>query len=337
MTEVAVAPVTRTWEGELDRAASVLSSAPDVALACHVNPDPDALGSMLGLALHLRQMGKSVVCSWGNQPTEHPRWLEALHGRDLIVDAKAFPKAPPVMVALDTASPDRLGMLAAPAAAAGETIVLDHHRTNPGFGTIVVIDPGASSTAELVFRLIELMGGGVSDESAACLYAGIVTDTGRFQYEAATPETLRVAASLREHAFDHARLAQALFEDNSLGYLRALSLALHRVVHDADANLVWTYLTQSDLETAGTTMPETDDLIDVIRSAREADVACVLKQQRDGRFKASLRSRGATDVGAVAASFGGGGHRLAAGYTATGGLASSVEALVAALSKVRAG
>jgi phosphoesterase RecJ-like protein len=323
-------------DGELERAAGVLSNAARVALACHVNPDPDAVGSMLGLAFTIADRGAEVVCSWGNEPLVPPRWLSLLGGETYLVEAQEFPASPEVMVALDTAAPDRLGRLAANARRAGESIVIDHHRTNPGFGSIVVLDPTASSTAELVFRLIGRMGATMPNEAAACLYAGLVTDTGRFQYQATTPDTLRVAAALREFDFDHAALARALYEDNSFGYLRAVALAVDRSVLDSASDLLWTYLTQADLAPIGIAMPDTDDLIDVIRTAREADVACVIKQQRDGRFKVSLRSRGATDVGSIAAGFGGGGHRLAAGYTAGGGPDEAVAELVAALGLARA-
>jgi bifunctional oligoribonuclease and PAP phosphatase NrnA len=322
-------------DGELDRAAQALEAAQSVALACHVNPDPDALGSMLGLAGFLAARGKKVVGSWGNQPLVRPRWLAVLDGAGYLVEPKDFPEKPDVLVCLDTASPDRLGVLAPVAERAREAIVIDHHRTNPGFGTIVVLDPAASSTAELVFRLVERMGGTLPDGAAACLYAGVVTDTGRFMYEATTPETLRVAAELRRHDFDHARLGQALFEDGSLGNLKVTGLALDRLVYVAEANLVWTYLLQADLARVGVPVGETDDLIDIVRSAREADVACVAKQQRDGRFKVSLRSRGETDVGGVSQTFGGGGHRLAAGYTSQTGLEETIHSLVEVLRAAR--
>jgi phosphoesterase RecJ-like protein len=313
------------------RAAELLSTASDVALACHVNPDPDALGSMLGLGLFLKERRARVACSWAQQPLRLPRWAEGLAGLDLLVEPKAFPAQPEVMVALDTAAADRLGGLAGNAAAAGECIVIDHHRTNPGFGTVMLLDVGASSTCELVYRLTHRIGGELPDGAAAWLYAGLLTDTGRFQYEASTPESLRVAAALREHPFDHARLGQVLFEDNSMPYLRVMAVALQRAVLVPEANLVWTYLTQADMAETGAAMAETDDLIDVVRTAREADVTGVVKQQRDGKFKVSLRSKGATDVGSIAARFGGGGHRLAAGYTSDVGPEASVESLVEAL------
>jgi bifunctional oligoribonuclease and PAP phosphatase NrnA len=333
---VATAERATTVDEALDRAAAVLREATEVALACHINPDPDALGSMLGLSGFLRSRGVETVCSYGNDPFDPPAWVSVLPGNEALVEPRAFPRKPALMVTLDCASLDRLGQLVPVSERAGTLVWIDHHVSNEGLGTIPVIDPSASSTAEMVFRLMKRIGGDVPAGAAACLYAGIVTDTGRFQYQSTSPQTLRLAAELRELDFDHAKLAQALFADSSLGALRVLATALQRVVFDEEASLVWTYVTQADLQAAGTAPGETDDLIDVIRTAREADVAAVLKQQRDGRFKVSTRSRGGADLAAVAAAFGGGGHRLAAGYTSKVGLEDSVRDLRTALLEARA-
>jgi phosphoesterase RecJ-like protein len=315
----------------LARAAEALEAATSVAIACHVNPDADAIGSMLGLSNFLRARGKETICSFPNEPFDPPRWTSLLPGHETLVSPREFPKHPEVMVTCDVASMDRLGMLAPVAERSATLIWIDHHVSNDGLGTIPLIDPHASSTAEMVWRLLKRMGGDVSLETAVCLYAGLVTDTGRFQYQAVTPETLRLGAELREYAFDHTRLVQALYEDNATSYLKLLGVALERIELDPDADLVWSYLTQADLAGAGVHPSETDDLIDVVRTAREADVAAVLKQQRDGRFKVSMRSKGGHDVAAVAAAFGGGGHRLAAGYTSPHGLTETVERLGAEL------
>ncbi len=315
----------------LGRAAEVLASADTVAIACHVNPDADALGSMLGLSAILRERGIETVCSFANDPFELPRWISMLPGHDALVPPAKFPQRPELMVTCDTASLDRLGGLAPNASRAKELIWIDHHRSNDGLGTIPLIDPDASSTSEMIVRLAGAMGAELSDEAAVCLYAGLVTDTGRFQYEAVRPETLELGAALRRHPFDHARLVQALYEDNRAAYLRVLGLALSRLALDEETDLVWTYLLRSDLDEAGVDPAEADDLIDVVRTAREADVAAIVKQQRDGWFKVSMRSRGNRDVAAVAQTFGGGGHRLAAGYTSRQGLAGTVERMKAAL------
>lgn len=315
----------------LRRAAEILSDADEVALACHMNPDADALGSMLGLSSYLRARGTVTVCSYGNEPLDLPRWATLLPGTDHLVPPSAFPAEPAVMVTCDCASFDRLGVLRAAAPRAGELLWIDHHRSNDGYGTVRLVDPDASSTCELVFRLIETMGGDFDRDVAVCLYAGLVTDTGRFQYQATTPETLRVAAQLREHDFDHAALVRAMYEDNDPSFLRLLGTALGRMTEVPEASVVWTYITQADLAEAGVGPGETDDVIDVIRSARDVDVAAVLKQQRDGRFKVSVRSRGGHDLSVVASSFGGGGHRLAAGYTSEHGPEGTIERLVDAL------
>jgi phosphoesterase RecJ-like protein len=316
---------------EQERAATILRDAAEVALVCHMNPDADALGAMLGLSAFLRSRGASTVCSYPNEPLEPPRWARLLPGSADLVSIKAFPRSPALLVTCDCAALDRLGPLAPVVSRAREVIWIDHHRSNEGLGTIPLIDPTASSTCEIVYRLIDAIGGDLPSDSAVCLYAGLVTDTGRFQYEATTPETLRIAARLREHDFDHARLVQALYEDNPPQYLRLVGTALRRLSFVPEADLVWTYLTQADLSEAGVHPAETDDLIDVIRTARDVDVAVVVKQQRDGRFKVSARSRGDHDLAAAAATFGGGGHRLAAGWTSSHGAHETVSRLVRAL------
>jgi phosphoesterase RecJ-like protein len=318
-------------EAELRRAGDVLVAATDVALACHVNPDADALGAMLGLSAFLRERGVRTVCSYGNEPLDVPRWASLLPGSDELVPPSAYPEAPDVMVTCDCASFDRLGPLGSPASRAGELVWIDHHRSNDGSGTIRLVDGDASSTCELVFRLIETMGGPIDRDVAVCLYAGLVTDTGRFQYQATTSETLRIAARLREHDFDHAALVRALYEDQEPGALRLLGVALGRMAEVSDPGVVWTYVTQADFAEARVRPGDTDDVIDVLRTARGPDVAVVLKQQRDGRFKVSMRSRGAHDLSAVAAALGGGGHRLAAGYTSEHGPQGTIDELVAAL------
>jgi bifunctional oligoribonuclease and PAP phosphatase NrnA len=320
-----------TTTDQLARAAEALSEAPTIALACHVNPDADALGSMLGLSNHLRGLEKQTVCSFPNEPFESPRWASMLPGTDALVPPSAFPKDPAVMVTCDVASLDRLASLGGPAVRATTLIWIDHHATNEGLGTIPIIDPSASSTSELVYGLLKVLGGEIRVETALCLYAGLVTDTGRFQYESVGPETLRLAAELREFPFDHTRLVQALYEDHGVAYLRLLGVVLERVRADTDADLVWTYLTRADLDEADLEPGDADDLIDLVRTARETDVAAILKQQRDGRFKVSLRSRGGHDVAAAAALFGGGGHRLASGFTSNQGLVATVESLKEAL------
>lgn len=320
-------------DDSLSEAAQTILSSPKIALTCHVNPDADALGSMLALAETLQSAGKEVVCSWSNEPLILPHWLELIGEMAPIIPPKLFPDTPKLMLALDAASPRRLGLLAEHAMRADTLIMIDHHISNNGFGKIMLWDATAAATAEIVFRLIERMGLKLSSRAAACLYAGLITDSGRFQYEATTPATLHIAAELRRYTFDHARLAQLLFENESYEYLKIAGIALSRsiLLPDVGHGLIWTYLIQEDLIPSGLALKDTDSLIDLLRTTCEADVSCVIKQQRSGFFSISLRSHGATDVAKIAGIFGGGGHPFAAGYTSRYPLQETVRMLIDAI------
>ena len=157
------------------------------------------------------------------------------------------------MVTCDCASLDRLASLAGNAVRAKTLIWIDHHVTNEGLGSIPIVDPDATSTSELVWRLVRRLGGEVSIDTAKCLYAGLVTDTGRFQYEAVRPETLRLCGRApRVPVRAHAARAGAVRGQRPAGP-GSCSVALRRIRLEEDADLVWTYLTQGDLARRGST------------------------------------------------------------------------------------
>lgn len=294
-------------------AAAALNRASVITLACHIGPDGDALGSMLGLGIAAENAGKKAVASFGS-PFSVPGNLRFLP-TEILVPHREVDLEPEVMVVLDVGSPDRLGELAEPAGKAGTLVVLDHHVTNGGFGDIAIVEASAAATGEIVYRLLDELGWEVTPEIAMCLLTAVMTDTGRFQYTNTTPETHRVAAELMEAGGDPVPIGQHVYEETPFGYLTAAGAALSRAALDTEAGVVHTTITQQDLDEAGIDWGDIDHLIDTIRLAVEADVAILAKVHHDGRVKVSLRSRGATDVGSLAGDFGGGGHRLAAGFT----------------------
>ena len=172
---------------------------------------------------YLEDRGVHTVVSFPERATGSAALGGAAAGLGTVDPTQGVPEGAGRHGHCDCAAFDRLAMLGPVSTRAHELIWIDHHRSNDGLGTIRLVDPAASSTCEMVFRLIEAMGGGMSDATALCLYAGLVTDTGRFQYEATTSETLRVAAALRDHDFDHTRLVQALYEDNRMEYIRLVA------------------------------------------------------------------------------------------------------------------
>lgn len=310
----------------IEKAALVLADADRIALACHVGPDGDAFGSMMGLALAARDAGKEVVTSFGS-PFIVPDNLAFLPTVGL-VPPDEFPESPPVMVVLDAGAADRLAELGHHAGTAGTLIVLDHHVTNEGFGDIGVVDGAVAATGEIVAELLDVLRWPITPEIATCLHTAVVTDTGRFQYAATKPSTFKLAAGLVAAGADTDYIGQQVYEQAPFGYLRAAGAALSRAVLDEEAGVVSTVITHEDLEEAGIDWGDIDNLINTIRLPVEADVAALAKVHDDGRVKLSLRSRGGTDVGAIAAALGGGGHRLASGVTLEGTAENAIEQVV---------
>lgn len=294
-------------------AAAAIAEADQIALACHVGPDGDALGSMLGLAIAATNAGKDIVVSFGS-PFVVPTSLSFLP-TELLVPPAEFPKRPELMVVLDVGSAERLGELGSRVPDSGKVIVIDHHVTNEGFGDIAVVDPTAAATGELVFAILKELAWKITPDVAMCLHTALVTDTGRFSYANTTPQTFRIAADLVEAGAEPNVIGRHVYEEEPFGYLKALAVAMGRAELDADLGVVTTSMTQDDLDEAGVDWADTESLIDVLRLAVEADTAVLAKGHKDGRVKVSLRSRGGTDVGGLAAAMGGGGHRLAAGFT----------------------
>ncbi|MGH3436334.1 MAG: DHH family phosphoesterase [Sciscionella sp.] len=319
-------------------AAKVLAEASEVALFAHVAPDADALGSALAVASALRQRGKRVWVAFG-EPAETPESLRHLDPLHLVVPVDAVPAAPELIVALDTASAARLGILAgrvsASIAAGGTVLVLDHHVSNTRFGTHNHIDPTAEATATIAARVLEAMGVALTDPGgepiARGLYAGLATDTSMFRR--ATPDTHRLAARLLEAGVDADATLRPITDVHPFGWLRMLSAVLAGARLEPDAarglGLVSAVVTAEDA--AGLRSEEVESVVDVVRATGEAEVAAVLKQAGPSTWTGSLRAVGALDVSAVARHFGGGGHTLAAGFTAHGSAREVLDELRSAL------
>jgi len=351
-----VGPAGPDVEVEWSRAVKILNGATEICLACHVRPDGDALGSMLAVAHALRARHGAgpagpapgdgtgprdgtagpppavrIVASFGDLPFEIPRILRFLPGADLLSPPDAVPERPQVMVTFDAASADRLGVLETRACRADELIVLDHHASNTRFGTVNLVDPAAAATAVLAFDLIRRLDVEISRDIALGLYAGLVTDTGSFKYSTTSPRVHELAARLLQTGIEPGVVAHELWDRSPFGFLGVLSAALGRAQLEpagaAGHGLVWTTVTRGDRAAYGLPLEVAESIIDVVRRADEADVAVVLKEDDDGCWQVSARSKGRADVGRACVALGGGGHALAAGFTARGTAAEVMTAL----------
>ena len=311
-------------------AQKAIAGADRAVISCHVHPDGDALGSALALHRALANAGRQAVVSFSEPFTVAPHY-RFLAGLDHLTPPDRVPSSADLFVCFDTGSLDRLGSLVDAFRGAARTVVIDHHASNTRFGEVNLIDPDAPASAVLCRELLRRLDLPLDREIATCLYTGLVTDTGRFQYQATTPDTHMLAAELLEAGVEQYEVAKAVFETNHIDYLRLVAVALGRIVQVPEASLVWTRVGLADLAAHGVDMEETEGLIDLVRTDGASDVAAVLKEQPGGGHKVSLRSKGATDVGQLATRFGGGGHKYAAGYTSELDADAIVAALVEAL------
>ncbi|GLX06485.1 bifunctional oligoribonuclease/PAP phosphatase NrnA [Microbispora sp. NBRC 16548] len=319
--------------GEADwrRATELIRAADTPALACHVSPDADALGSMLGLGLALARTGKKVVASFGDRVFAVPRLLRFVPGQHLLVEPSAYPAEPDLMITFDASTMERLGLLTPHAGKAGELLVIDHHVSNTRFGTVHLVDPGAASTTMIVEELINRLGLPIDREVATCLYAGLVTDTGSFRHSITSPAAHAMAGRLLATGLRPEEIARDLWDRSPFAYLRVLGTALGRATLEPDAvgglGLVWTYVTRADRAAEGLPYDEVEGMIDVVRRVDEAEVAVVLKEDDEGGWNVSTRSKGAVDVARACAALGGGGHPRAAGFSSALSVADTMAAL----------
>lgn len=304
---------------EWSRATTLLAAAEEVCLACHVTPDGDALGSMLGLAQALRARGQRTTASFGDDPFAVSPSLRFLAGLEMLSEPAEFPAAPDVMVTFDVASMERLGVLADSAVKARDLIVVDHHASNTRFGTVHLLDPTAAATAMLVDELIQRLGVPLTHGIALDLYAALATDTGSFRFAPTSPGVHEFAARLLRAGVRPDAVARHLWDGAPFAYLRLLAAALDRAVLEPQAagglGVVWTTVTRRDRDACGLPFALVEPVIDTVRLADEAEVAVVLKEDDQGAWRVSARSRGVVDVGGVCTALGGGGHAAAAGFT----------------------
>jgi phosphoesterase RecJ-like protein len=307
-------------------AAAMLEAASSVTVLCHVNPDADALGSALGIAISLHRAGTPVQVAFAT-PAEPTESLTSLPGCELLVAPEDVADEVDLLVAVDCGSMGRLGVLRDRAEGAGQTLVIDHHASNTHFGDANFVDTAAESTTVLVSDVLDAWGVPIDETLAHCLYAGLVTDTSSFRR--ARPHTHELAARFIAAGIDPVAVSRPLMNTHPFGWLGMLSRVLGAAVLDRSAaggqGLAYAVVRSADA--VGLRAEETESVVDLVATASEAEVAAVVKQSGPQCWTVSLRAKSTVDVAVVASKLGGGGHRLAAGYPAAG----TVEEVIAAL------
>ena len=287
-----------------------------IAVLGHINPDGDCVGSTLALYNYLKDnMPEKEVTVWLEAP---PAKFSYLRGFEEIRTAPDKDLRADLAVALDVSDRGRLGDFIPVFDNAKDTLNIDHHVTNPGFAAETVCHPDASSACEVLFGLMEREK--ISRETAACLYTGIVTDTGVFKYSATSDQTMRTAGFLMSTGIPFGEIIDRAFYRKTWPQNRILGKALSQAERNEDGKFIWTVITFREKEAYGAQSSDMDGIAEQMRLTEGAECSCLASERIPGQWKLSLRSADVVDVSAICARFGGGGHIRAAGCTITGKL-----------------
>lgn len=298
----------------MERIEEVLEQINTLAIAGHIRPDGDCIGSCMGLYNYIRENYPAIAADvYLEPPGEVFSYIPRIEDvRTTCGDAPVYD----LMVALDTSTLERLGVALECFAKAKKTVCIDHHVSNIGYADVNRIESTVSSASEVLYKLLDPKK--ISAGTASCIYTGMIHDTGVFQYATTTPETMRIAANLMETGFSFHKIIDESFyqktyiQNQVMGRVLAESILL---LHGA---CIAGVLKKKDLVFYGVEGKDLDGIVSQLRVTKGVEVAMFLYEIGTLEYKVSLRSNGKVNVNQVAAYFGGGGHVRAAGCTVKG-------------------
>jgi phosphoesterase RecJ-like protein len=303
-------------------------------LTSHIRPDCDALGSELGLAAILDHLGKDTRVVNGHATPPNFSFIDPRRRIEVIGDGveAADLLGIEVIVILDTSAWVQLGAMAdVIRSLPAKRLVLDHHVSEDDLGAELFKDTQAEATGRLVVDAADALAVPLTPLSAAPLFAAVATDTGWFRFGSTSPGTYRAAARLVQAGASPARIFRDLYEQDTLGRVRLRGVILTRTELELNGRLAHTYVLQEDFGRTGSLPSDTEDVINMTLAIAGVEFAVILVEQRQGGFKISFRSRCAIDCSSLAARFGGGGHKAAAGGYAAGPLDQARSAVLNAV------
>ena len=273
--------VTPQTNADLPAIAQALAERDDVVISGHVSPDGDCLGSQLVLAHALRTLGKRATCVLATDEPYDEK-LAFMPGMEGMVPASSFEGPVGVFVAVDVPTVERMGDAAALHDAAALTVTVDHHAVPTAMADLTYVDPDAAATAMIVWELAALLGARRDAAMATCAYTGLVTDTGRFQYQNTDAAAMRAASEMVEAGADPASVSRAIFQNRTLPSVRLEGIAVERMTFGAGGAYALSWLSCDDFEATGAVKADAEPIIDALRSVAGVRVACMLRARSAG-------------------------------------------------------
>jgi phosphoesterase RecJ-like protein len=324
-----VTPRDRAFaEESAARLRPLLDAARTAVLLTHVTPDGDGIGAEICLHSYLVSRGIDTrILNTDPLPVRY-RFLDARAAVEVFDPARhdAFVRAADLVFMLDNSAPSRLGSVEeATRASRATTICIDHHNIIDPFWKVNIVDQEASATGEMVYRIVQALGGRPDFTAAQAAYVSLVTDTGYFRFGKTAPRSHQAAAEMLAQGVSPPRVYAEVFERHSAAFVRLGGVALSGLRVEEDGRLAWILLTLQQVIDCGAELEDTSDIVNELLTIDQVRVAVLLKELPGSRVKLSFRSKGALDVNRVAQAFGGGGHTNASGAVIPGGLADLIQ------------
>lgn len=280
-----------------------------IAVGGHLNPDGDAVGACFAFAYALQKEGKkvSVVLE------DFSKKYDIIAQKELLLSKEAYDSTFDAFVALDCGDKERLGEAKAIFDRTKLKINIDHHVSNTYFGDYNYVDSDASSTSEIIYHFLREEG--LNQQIAAALYAGILYDTAAFRHTCTSPMTMTAAAELMTYSIPANKIYTTFFDNRTFSELKLLGRAFEKAKKYFDGNVIYTFLTQKDIEECQGTSKEVDSIVNFMKGVENIKIACFIYEKGEKEVKASFRGEDGFDVCKLAQNFGGGGHIKAAGCT----------------------
>ena len=301
---------------ELDRIVHHIVNGQRFVLSSHQRPDGDAIGSAVGLALALSALGKQAQVVMDAVP---PHYLQPFPAVDRILVTRDVMERYDAALIMECSSLDRTGVAGLDRS---PVLNIDHHPGNTGYGAINWVDESAAACGELVFTLVEALGAPLTRDVATHIYLALLTDTGSFHFSHITPRSFEIARRCVEAGADPQWIARTHYDSSTLGRVRIFGAVMNAMQLDPSGRVALLSITQAAAAAAGGTYDDTDGLINFPLTVKAIEAVAFLKEVGPDDWRVSMRSKGTVDIGAIARSYGGGGHTNAAGCSARGDLAT---------------
>ena len=292
------------------KAMELINSSKSIYITSHIAPDGDAVGSVFGLYLALRSMGKDVHVIMPKY-SDRFKFLEEINEAEDSVEIEKYD----LCIVLDCSSLDRIAMCKEDYVKASQQLVIDHHINSKIEADLMVINSKSPATCEIVYEFLTSQNVTITKDIAKYLYMGIVTDTGSFNYSNTTSNTHKIAAELIDTGIDFAYICKMVNDTMKEARLKLIAYVINNIETFKNGKIKYAKVTSDTLDRFGITEEDAEGIVNYLRCIEGVDIGVYARGLKDGTYKVSMRSNGKVDVSAAAIKLGGGGHVNAAGFT----------------------